>query len=271
MREIKLRDSNNRNKKTIVLIIVALLLVLSLIFIPNKISNFFYGKSSLHTKSLSSIGNRTSFILDYIFNADKLRKEKQGLEQERNQLIEKIISLKELEKENETLRQALNLDIDKDFNVVFAEVSGFDFPGDSFLINKGEKDGLSKNLTVITSRKVIVGKIVEVYDNFSKVMLITHKDSPVFDARIQGQDTIGVIRGQGRFSLILDLIDKQDSIQEEKGVITMGQVYPRGLFIGVVSEVINLDTEPFQQAVIKPLFNPKTISNVFIIKDEKLN
>jgi len=60
-------------------------------------------------------------------------------------------------------------------------------------------------MPVITEEKVLLGRIEEVYRNFSKVMLISNKKSS-FDAEVQGKDVTGLVKGRGNFNLILDLV-----------------------------------------------------------------
>ncbi len=266
MKNLKLNNPDKRRKKRTTLVIVALVcFVFLLSFFSGRIFNLFYQVSFPIQNSLGSLGNRTSFFVNYFLKADQIRKEKEILENERQQLIAEIFSLKEIERENQFLREALELGLDEEFNLVFAQAFSFDFPSDSFLVDKGKREGVSIGMPVITSRKIVVGRVFEVYDNFSRIMLITHKDSSFFDARIQKSETIGVVKGESRFSLILDFIDKDDEIEVGRGVITMGEIFPGGFLAGKVKKVTEIDAEPFQKVEIKPLFDPRKLEKVFII------
>ncbi len=269
MKGLNIRKRDDQKRKRVLVATLVLLSFLFLFFFSERISNSFYRISDPIQKSLSSLGKQSFFITRYLADADQLRQENERLIKERYRLISAIISLKEVERENETLREVLENGLDQEFELVLAEASGFDIFGDSFVIDKGAKDGISIGMPVITSRKVLVGRIVDLYDNFSRVMLVTDKDSPYFDARIQGSDAQGVVKGRGNLSLEIDLISKDYDLREGQGVIAMGEVFPKGLFVGVIKEVFKSDAKPFQRADLIPLFNKRTIDKVFIITGYK--
>jgi rod shape-determining protein MreC len=264
-----LRLNNPRKKRSKAFLILGAFLCFFILFksFSGTINNSFYGFSSPAQKTLGSLGNESSFVFKYLFNLNQIKDENNKLKQERQELISQVLDLKEKERENEELKRILNLGLEKEFNLVLAGAFSFDIASDSFLIDKGSDDGISVGMPVITSKKIIVGKVFEVYDNFSRIMLVTHKDSPFFDALIQGSETMGIVKGEGNFKMILDLIDKKDEIEQEEAVVTLGEVFPKGMFVGLVKEVINLDTEPFQKAEIQLIFNPRKIDRVFIITD----
>ncbi len=266
MQRLNIGDLNRKKrKKPLFASVVFLCFVAVLFFLPGKISNSLYWVSVPLQKSLGSLSDGASFITSPFLDSGKLKEENEKLRDERQKLIAEIFLLKELERENERLREALEIDIDEDFNFVLAGVSGMNLKEDLFLIDKGLKDGIAVGMPVITSKRVAVGRVYEVYDNFSKIMLVTHKDNSFFDAYIHGAETIGIVKGEGGFRLSLDLLSKESEIEKGMGAVTMGEVFPRKIFIGVVNEIVKTDAEPFQKASIRPLFNPRTLESVFII------
>ncbi len=154
----------------------------------------------------------------------------------------------------------MGIGLQKEFKLALAQVIGKDISQDSILINKGVQDGLLKNMPIITEQNVLVGRVSEVYDRFSKVMLISHKDSSL-DAGL------GIVRGQGNFNLLFDLIPREQEIFQEDIVVTNGldNDFPKGLLVGQIKEVKKSDLEPFQQAEIEPAFNISRLEKVFII------
>ncbi len=267
MNGLKIKNSNNKKRKNTFSLLLIVFFILFLLLFSKNVSNTFYRISNPIQNSLSSIGIKTSDFFVFLENKKDLAKENQTLKEERQKLITEIVSLKELERENKALRKAMDLDVFNDYNLVFARVSGFDFLGDSFLINKGSQDGISLGMPVIDEQEITIGQVFEVYGNFSKVAVITHQDKIVFDAEVQESEAMGVIRGTGRFGLILDLVSKEKEINEGDFIVTMGEIFPPGLPVGKIKEVIKIDTEPFQKAKVLPFFNPKTVRNVFVITD----
>ena len=193
------------------------------------------------------------------------------------ELLSQIVEITELKKENEALRTALELGLEKDFQLELAQVIGKDPSRDSISINKGLQDGVSKDMAVITSQKVLLGRIGEVYQGFSEVILISNKESS-FDAKIVKQEiypvrnnisngVYGIIRGKGSLEVSFELIPKEEEISPGELVVTasLGGVFPQGLLIGEIEEIKKSDIEPFQRATIKTSFNLKNLDNLFII------
>ncbi len=216
--------------------------------------------------NIATIG--VSDFFQTISRRSELKKENEELKLKNDELLYKISNLENLQKENQTLRDALGLGLEKEFNLVMARVVSKDtsLNVDVIEINKGAKDGISKDLPVITSQKILVGKISEVYDNFSKVMLISDKNSS-FSAKISGKEITGVAKGLGNFSLFLDLVPKEAEISSKDLIITsiLGKIFPEGLLVGEIKEVKKSDIDPFQQALISPLLNINDLDQVFII------
>ncbi len=267
MKGLKLKNSNSKKRNYLYFFGIIIFFILCFSLFSSGISSFFYRISNPIQNSLASLGNETSGFLRSFSDKKYLDKENQKLKEERQILVTKIILLKEKERENEILRKAMDLGFDDDFDLIFARVSGFDFTEDSFLINKGKQNGVSVGMPVITEQRVVIGQIFEVYDKFSKVILITQKKDSFFDARVQGKDASGVVKGEGEFKLILDLLPMEKEIEEGDFVLTMGEIFPPDFPVGRIRKVLKTDTSLFQQAEIAPFFNPKTLKNVFIITD----
>jgi len=249
------------------------LVVLNLPPLSSKVKNFFYLISSPIQKILWKTGDRASDFFETIANIKNLKKENEELKLKTQELLVKNIEILELEKENKFLREALEIGLEKEFELIFAEVTGKDVSQDSILINKGSKNGILNNLPVIAQQKVLVGRVEEIYENFSRVILISDKES-VFNVeifRVDDENFVdnisGVVKGKGNFQLILDLIPKEKEIKEGDTIITssLGGVFPKGLLVGQVQKIKKSDIEPFQQAEVKPAFDIKELEKVFII------
>jgi rod shape-determining protein MreC len=250
----------------IVIFLIVLLTVLNLGKSSKEVRNFFYLISSPIQNTLWQTGKRTSDFLAGVFTAENLKREVENLQLKNQELLSQIITLKELKKENEFLRKALNIGLEKDFQLKLAQVISKDSSKDSILINKGLKDGISQGFPVITSEKALVGRIGEVYQNFSEVILISNKESS-FDAKISEKEIFGVIKGKGNSEFYFDLIPKDKEISQGDIVITttLGGVFPPGIMVGRVKEVKKSDVDPFQTAQINASFNIKNLDNLFVI------
>ena len=214
-------------------------------------------------------GGKAPDFFQAIFESQNLKRENEESRLKIQELLAENTYFKELKEENDNLREALGLDFKKDFKLVLADVLGKDIGQDVILVSRGSKDGISEGLSVITSQKVVLGKISEVYENFSKVRLISSKESS-FGVEIQGSEISGAAKGEGGFNIILDLIPRDKEIKEGDVLVTapLGGDYKRGLLVGTVKDVIKSDLKPFQQAKISPFFNVGKLINVFIILND---
>ena len=247
-------------------LIAAVFLVLNLTSFDKEVKNFFYSLSSPVQKTFWQAGDKISDFFAGIFLAQDLKKETEVLRSQNLGLYNQIVSLKELEKENETLRDALNIGLAEEFKLILTQVLSKDISADSILINKGSKDGILESFPVVTSEKVLLGRIGQVYDNFSEVILITNKESS-FDAKISEKDIFGVIKGKGRLSADLTLLPKDAEVSIEDLVLTtaLGGIFPDGVLVGKVKEIKRSDIDPFQTAVIEPGFSWTYLEDLFII------
>lgn len=240
--------------------------IVGLNFFQNKIRNFFYLLSSPIQASLWQTGDKVSDFFETIAEIKNLKKENEDLKLKISALMSENASLKELKNENEFLRVALDLGLEKEFKLALVQIIGKDISQDSLLINKGKKDGITEGLPVITEQKNLVGKISEVYDDFSKVILIFDKDSS-FDAKLQEQEIFGVVKGKGDSKLFLDRVPQEKELKPGDILVTsaLGHVFPEGLLVGEIKEVKKSDVEPFQQAEISPFFDINELQKLFVI------
>ncbi|MFC1700551.1 rod shape-determining protein MreC [Patescibacteria group bacterium] len=222
------------------------------------VQNFFYSTFSDAHSSISFFVSLKSVMEENI----ELRDE--------NQLVlGKLVQFNEVVRENEILKEQLNLSIDEERQLVLASIIGQDLYGDSkhLFINRGSKDGIEDKMAVVASGNILIGKVVEAMDSFSKVQLITDGNIRV-NAIIQGSEIIGLVHGE-EGNIIIDFISQGENIEDDDFVITSGLagVFPMGLLIGKIKKVVSNDAQVFQKAKIDPIINFLTLKKVFVIKN----
>lgn len=123
--------------------------------------------------------------------------------------------------------------------VVGESVSNFEW---SVTISVGSSAGVRLNMAVV-SGDGLVGHVVEVAPNTSKVQLIIDPDSAVA-ARLSSSGERGLMVGQRNNPLRLDLVDTTADVQPGEQVVTSGYtvsgehgLYPPEIPIGIVSHV----------------------------------
>lgn len=171
----------------------------------------------------------------------RLREENNTLRAKADAYDATLHRLKELEIENERLRALLGFTRAVTYRYVVADVVARN-PDNWFsrvTINRGSRDGLAKDMPVVTSQG-LVGRVVEVSSNVSVVQLLTDRDSGA-GALIQSSRDAGIVSGQGNQSAFLSmmLFERDAVVNAGDAVITSGYgvIYPPGLFIGRVVEV----------------------------------
>jgi rod shape-determining protein MreC len=233
------------------------------------IKNFFYNQSSGLQAYLWQKGSALSFLSD---NQDRLNR---NLTEQNQILFSNLTDLEVLKKENETLRQALSLGLNQNYELIMGQVTARDSfrvkgvaYSDSILINKGNADGVKKGFPVVLGSKILLGKVVDVYENYSRVILLSSKDS-VIDVSIAGTDVFALSKGQGGQKISLDMFPKDKDLQPGSLVVTsaLGSAYPSGLLVGTIGQVNNVDSETFKKADINPAYSLNTLDYVFIIKN----
>jgi len=261
----------------LIIILIAALAIFLLNIFQKEVRSFFYSISSPAQKVLWQAGDKTSDFLESIIKAGDLKNEMNELKFKNQELLTQIVILGELKKENKILREALEIELQKDFKLILSQIISKDISQDFILIDKGSKNGISENMPVVTQQRVLVGKISEVYENFSKVMLISNKESS-FDAKIfvpdglppeadQEDNISGVVKGKGNSKILFDLIPKEEEIFKGDIVVTtaLGGIFPKGLLVGEIKAIKKIDIEQFQQAEIEPFFEISQTENIFII------
>src|SRR5215470_17599148 len=131
-------------------------------------------------------------------------------------------------------------------------------------VDRGERDGVRKNMGVITPSG-IVGKVIESYSNTSQVLLLTDKDSGVgaMLASSRAQHPVG---GTGEPLLSMKYVSNEDdSVKTGEAVLTSGmdRIFPSNLPVGTISEVKS--GNPYKQIRIRPAASLDRLEEVIVL------
>lgn len=158
------------------------------------------------------------------------------LELENSQLMNKLISLSGVAYENERLKRLLNYIEKKDFKYISAKVVGSTSGPfyDSVIVNVGEKDNVKKGQAVV-NEEGLVGRIIEVGEKSSRILLVTDLNSniPVIGSQF-GERSI-MAGSNNELPRLMHLPDESKSAEGEI-VLTSGDgdMYPPGLQVGTI-------------------------------------
>lgn len=217
--------------------------------------------------ALSTVTGFVTGIWGNYFALVGVAEEAQELHRQLSQARADLNRYEETRQANRRLRGLLNFRIRTADEAVAAEVVGRD-PSPWFktiIINKGVSDGVFKASPVVVPEG-IVGLVVAATAHYAKVLLIIDQNSSV-DAKVQATRARGIVKGdptgRGSFNYVL----RKHGISLGDSVITSGLdgVFPKGLPIGRVSEIVRLSAGIFQEIAITPYVDFETLEEVLVL------
>ena len=261
------------SKKNFFLIAIVLSLIFFLSFngLLWPVENFFWNITLPFQKIFYISGQKIEKEIFFLKSISQLKIENEKLLKENQVLSAQNVSLLDQKKENELLRQQLDLAPRKEYSLEAGFVIGRDPRGleNWIMIDKGEKNGIEKGMPVIVSDGILVGTIKDVYKNSSSVLLLSDIGSLVNVKDIQ-TEAKGILKGEYNLGIIMDLVDHAEVLNVGDEVVAsgLGESIPRGLLVGKIQEVYEAPDRLFWQAVIIPQIRYSKLEVVFVIKNK---
>ena len=133
----------------------------------------------------------------------------------------------------------------------------------TIMLDRGSKDRIKKNMGVITPEGV-VGKVVEVFDSTSEVLLLTDKDSGV-GAMLSNSRKQSPVGGAGEPLLVMKYVANDDIVNVGERVVTSGmdKIFPRDLPIGTITDI--KPGNPFKSIRIRPSADLERLEEVIVL------
>ncbi|KIP22016.1 MULTISPECIES: rod shape-determining protein MreC [Anoxybacillus] len=225
----------------------------------------------------SIVHKPAQLVAGFFENVNDLRRTYEENKQLKAHLEQYVLLQSEVEslkKENERLRELLDKKESlRDFVAIQATVIGRnpDRWEETLIVNKGSQHGVKKDMAVITPQGLI-GKVRSVSPFSATVQLLSANDRQNrISAFVQGDENVfGLIEGydEEREALLLKRLPYDAKINKGQRVFTsgLGGIFPKGLFIGEVEEVVADEYGLTQIAYIKPAANFYDIDDVMIVK-----
>ncbi len=229
-------------------------------------------------KFIFSIGRNVYEFFGSIKNISNLMEENEELKlkvaklEEENRRYEDLIGKSEYIINEKKLLESTN------YKLIPAQVAGKE-PGNwfnRFTIDKGSNDGIEKGDTVIQAVEVdeeivlegVVGRVVEVGDNWSKVISIIDENNNISFKVIRTQDG-GIVSGSLDGNLNGYLFDSKADVMKGDKLFSsgLGGVYLPDLYIGEITDVIKEDEDLTKKIKVKPAVDFKKLYKVYVILD----
>jgi rod shape-determining protein MreC len=194
---------------------------------------------------------------------DRLRSELSRLELRNRELEGRAV-------EQQRLATLLNFkEAHPDVPMLAAQVIGAsaDAATHTVIINRGERDGLRRNMGVITPDGV-VGKIVEAFPNTAQVLLLNDKESGV-GALLATSRTHGVVRGSGDPLARMDYVINDENVPAGEEILTSGEdrIFPKDLPVGIVTS--SQSGNPFKLIRVRPAARLDRLEEVLVLLSQK--
>jgi len=242
------------------------LLVLSGLGLTSRISSAVSTVFSPLQAISYSVLSSTKFLNNS--QVEKLTRQNQDFQQ-------KLVDQQKLIADNKALRDQFQTQNPNNLSLLPAKVigaAGF-IPGvsspETFTLDQGKINGVKVGEGVVY-KDIAVGKIDQVSDSVSQVVLITNSASS-FTVKTMNSSNLGVVKGQGGGTLILDNVLLSENLTTDELILTKGDMnvngtgFPPDLVVGKIKSINKNPSALFQKAELQSPLNFETVSDVFII------
>lgn len=250
------KQKEKRNKIIIICVLIFCLITGFIINVVMTDRNLTIFEKTIKD-SILTVQKILAFPIDFVAN-------KISENNEKNKMYEKYIELENQVKENEKykveneelkkqlsdMKELLNInDTIAEYTYLNANVinRNLDYWNDTLIINKGEHDGITKDMPVVIGTNLI-GKVISTTTFNSTVRLITATDVvDKISVKIKnGDDYIyGILNGYNKENDTYTIEGISQNAKIENGSIVtttgMGDIFPAGIVIGKITG-INTDT-----------------------------
>jgi rod shape-determining protein MreC len=141
-------------------------------------------------------------------------------------------------------------------------------------LNQGTERGISVEDVVVAGGAALVGQVVEVGQNYSRVLLISDTRSTVIGL-VESSRATGEVKGQLGGSLVMAQIPSTDTIKVDDSVVTAGidlgngvrSPFPKGLVVGRIVDVQKDPNSVVQTAFVDPAAALDKLEYVLVVTD----
>lgn len=208
----------------------------------------------------------------FFIDVEEVKEENERLEKRIEELENKLINYEELYAENQVLKNHANLSKKyPDYKVAVADIISDSLTNweKTYIVNKGENDGVTEGMTVL-AEEGLIGYVKSVTKTTAKIVSILDAGNAVSARVTRTRDEVvckGSITLEGKDELKIMNIPAGTVLMEGDKIETsgIGGIYPKGIIIGKVTEVINKKNPMESEAIIKSAVDFGKIETVAII------
>ncbi|CDF58125.1 rod shape-determining protein MreC [Thermobrachium celere] len=267
-----------KNKLLTIILVLCLVLTIFIGVTANNKNNegFFQGviTSTIAPiqKQIYIAGQRITNIFSFIKSISTLRKENAELKSQVQDLKNKLVDYQKIKTENEEMRKLLQFRPDNNFKLISANVIGK--VGDNWfnvlIIDAGQNDGVKKGCYV-RAADGLVGKVIEVSSNTSKVMTILDENIKI---PVVINETLeeGLLVGNNNSNTCKVSYLPNDTKSTVSNLVITSNitnnadvVVPSGIIVGTIEKIEYEKINLSKTAYIKPAVNFYKVTKVQVI------
>jgi rod shape-determining protein MreC len=218
-------------------------------------------------KELSSFFQSIKDIWKEYFFLVSTAQENQRLKKALGERMQQLNECRETKLANARLRHMLGFENEIPWPMIAAQVVGKDPSpwSKTIIVDKGTRAGIRQGAPVVIPEG-IVGVVVEASARSAKVLLLIDPNSAV-DALVQRTRARGIVKGGGTGYCVFDYVLRKHSISVGDIVVSSGLdgVFPKGLPVGRISEIVRLNAGIFQKVSLTTSVDFEILEEVFVI------
>ena len=261
--------------RTPLLLVLILLLVFSVLSLSlkrspalSKVQGLVISMTAPGLEGLEHVGRSAKQIWQGYFALVGVRRQNVEMQRQLEEYKQRQVRFQEAQEALTRLEGLLDLKRQVALPVIGARVIAYDptLWSRSAIIDQGKAQGVKDGLPVLAPQG-IVGRIVGVYPEYSKVMLIVDRKSSA-DAMVQRTRVRGMLKGKGGNRCSLEFVPKNTDVQVGDLVLASGLVglYPKGLVFGKVTAANKKNPGVFQEIEVTPNVDLSTLEEVLVVK-----
>ena len=225
------------------------------------------GTISLFEIMISSVIHQTqAFWINYV-NLVGVQEENALLRKEIEKLTAERIRLQGIQISNQRIEKLLGFIENSSLKIFAARVVGRNPDNwyQTLIINKGAKDGVQVDMGVVTPLGV-VGRVVKVKSRLSQVLLMVDRNSSIA-AIVERTRDEGIVEGIDRNRLLMKYLPLTTEVGIGDRILTSGLAgfFPKGLWVGMVEDIVQEETDLFKKLQIIPSVNFSKLEEVLVI------
>ena len=194
----------------------------------------------------------------------------------RNQLAQNFIPFDTTKKLGTLILRKDSLEKTRKFYYYPAKVVGntFTLQKNYITIERGALQGVKKEMAAISPDGSIVGIVIEVNDNYSKIMSLLHRNSKV-SAMLKRDKVAGTVEWDGSNPDILTLKNISKSAAPKIGDSVLTSPYsasfPAQLMLGRVTKVVVDPSSNFLTLELKSATNFYNLELIYLVENKRMN